>query len=245
MRQQRGDEMKRAIGALVTVLIGAAIFVAIGIGFHAQKYQSVAPTTKAVDTGTTQMVNGKSLKVYTLNLYSYPDSTGTFDASTGAPAGTKPVAIHKNGNPGWPAYGPSNDFQIPAHALVKVHWEQRDSGESLNNSWFAKPTGTVGPVTLNGKEIPASGIDPSQVGHTFTVRAEPGVDPHFFLNVAAPANPGDPTDTSTPQVMEFSFVSGNKGLYAWNCEFPCGNGIGGFGAVMSAYGFMSGYIHVV
>ena len=91
--------MKRAIGALVTVLIGAAIFVAIGIGFHAQKYQSVAPTTKAVDTGTTQMVNGKSLKVYTLNLYSYPDSTGTFDASTGAPAGTKPVAIHKNGNP--------------------------------------------------------------------------------------------------------------------------------------------------
>ena len=45
--------------------------------------------------------------------------------------------------------------------------------------------------------------------------------------------------------MEFSFVSGKKGLYAWNCEFPCGNSIGGFGAVMSAYGFMSGYVHVV
>jgi hypothetical protein len=237
--------MKRAIGALVTVLIGVAIFVAVGFGFRAQKYESVAPRTKAVDTGTTQVVHGETLKVYTLDLYTYPDSTGTFDESTGAPAGTKPVPIHKNGNPGWPAYGPSNDFEIPQHALIKVHWEQRDSGEVLNNPWFAKPTGTVGPVTLNGKTVPASGIDPNNVGHTFTVRPEPGVDRGFFLNVAAPANPGDPDDTTKPQVMEFSFVSGKKGLYAWNCEFPCGNSIGGFGAVMSAYGFMSGYVYVV
>ena len=237
--------MKRAIGALVTVLIGVAIFVAVGIGFQAQKYQAVAGITKAVDTGTTQVVNGKTLKVYTLHLYTYPDSTGTFNTSTGAPAGTKPVPIHKNGNAGWPAYGPSNEFQIPANVLVKVHWEQRDSGGSLNTPWFAKPTGTVGAVTLNGRTVPASGIDTNNVGHTFTVRPEPGVDPNFFLSVAAPANGDNPTDTSAPQVMDFSFVSGTKGLYAWNCEFPCGNSIAGFGGVMSAFGFMSGYVHVV
>ena len=237
--------MKRLVGALLALFISLVVLVAIGIGFQAQNYKAPAGLEKAKDTGTTEVVNGKTLKVYTLNLHSYPDSTGTFDESTGAPAGTKPVPIHKSGNPGWPAFGPSNDFEIPANSLIKVHWEQRDSGEVLNNPWFAAPRGTVGPVMLNGTEVPAAGIDPNDVGHTFTMRPSPGVDSSFFLSVAAPGLPGDPEDDTKPQVMEFSFVSGKKGLYSWNCEFPCGGSIAGFGQVMSAYGFMSGFVHVV
>ena len=45
--------------------------------------------------------------------------------------------------------------------------------------------------------------------------------------------------------MTFSFISGSKGIYAWNCEFPCGTQLAGFGGPMSAFGFMSGFIHVV
>jgi hypothetical protein len=108
------------------------------------------------------------------------------------------------------------------------------------------PHGTVGPITLDGKAVnPNVGINPGNVGHTFTVRAVPGYDPNFFLSVAAPANGNNPTDSSKPQVMQFSFVSPTKGVYAWNCEYPCGSSIAGFGGVMSTYGFMSGYIHVV
>jgi hypothetical protein len=67
------------------------------------------------------------------------------------------------------------------------------------------------------------------------------------LSVPSPVSSlGDnATNTAGDQVVTFSFIAGAKGLYAWNCEFPCGLGIGGFGAVMSTYGYMSGYLHVV
>ena len=240
--------MRRVLGAGVTLLIGLAIIVAVAIGFHEQKYHAVVGPEKAKPTGTFETVNGKNLPVYTLSLTSFPDSSGmTKDASGNL------VPIHKGGNPGWPAFGPSNDFEIPAGVLVKVNWHQYDSGEPLNNNWFASPKGIVGPMLIDGK--PQATIDPEFVGHTFTVRGAPGTDPNFFLNVASPANIADePTNddpmASSPkepggQLVQFSFISPKKGIYAWNCEFPCGASIANFGAVMGAYGYMSGYIHVV
>lgn len=228
--------MKKALWTLATVVIGTALIAAIGLGFHSQFYKAKVGWTKAQPAGTATLADGQVVPHVILHLDSFPDSSGMFGG----------VPIHKGGNPTWPAYGPSNEYSIPAHALVTVVWDQRDSGGSLNNPYFAVPRGTVGPITLNGKSVnPAVGIDPNNVGHTFTVRAVPGYDPNFFLSVAAPANGDSPTDASSPQVMKFSFVSPSKGLYAWNCEFPCGSSIGGFGGVMSSYGYMSGYIHVV
>jgi len=228
--------VKKTLWTIATVVIGAALIAVVGLGFHSQFYKAKVGWTKAQAAGTVTLANGQVVPHVILRLDSFPDSSGMFNG----------VPIHKGGNPGWPAYGPSNEYSIPAHALVTVVWDQRDSGGQINNPYFAIPHGTVGPITLNGKAInPSVGIDPSNVGHTFTVRAVPGYDPNFFLNVAAPANGDSPDDASSPQVMKFSFVSPSKGLYAWNCEFPCGTGIGGFGAVMGAYGYMSGYLHVV
>jgi hypothetical protein len=155
------------------------------------------------------------------------------------------TAIHPSGNPAWPAYGPTNEFQVPAHALVTVTVRQYDSGGSLNNPWFAKVYGTVGGVAIvDGK--PVRGISPDNVGHTFTVRGAPGVDPNFFLSVPLPAVGGNnQADNGQYHTIVFSFVSGGKGTYAWNCEFPCGQMVASFGGVMGAYGFMSGFIHVV
>jgi len=241
--------VKRALAVIVTVLIGVGVITAVGVGFRSQKYQAPDGRLVAKSLGTV-VVNGKSVPHVEIQMATWPDSTGTMQTAAFSSTGTsKTVPIHPSGNPGWPAYAPSNDFQVPAGALVTVKWDQYDSGEALNNNYFATPRGIYGPLLVNGKVttmIPEDGV-----GHTFTVRGEPGVDSGFFLNVASPANHGnndDPNDNpkETPaQTVEFSFIAGTKGLYAWNCEFPCGSGIGGFGAVMSAYGFMSGYLYVV
>jgi hypothetical protein len=42
-------------------------------------------------------------------------------------------------------------------------------------------------------------------------------------------------------VVTFSFVTGGKGEYVWNCEFPCGDGYyAKFGGPMATRGYMSG-----
>jgi hypothetical protein len=73
---------------------------------------------------------------------------------------------------------------------------------------------------------------------------------NFFLNVPLPTNENLPNDETNPDAgqyytVTFSFMSGSKGTYAWNCEFPCGQMVASFGGVMGAYGFMSGFVHVV
>ncbi|HEX3565377.1 MAG TPA: hypothetical protein VHU17_08390 [Acidimicrobiales bacterium] len=211
--------------------------VALGIVaylFHAQAYQSPAGTLVAKSVGSAT-VNGQTLQHVSLAFNTYPDSTGMIN---GQP-------IHPGGNPDWPAYGPTNQFQVPAHTLVSVTIRQYDSGGSLNNPFFATVRGTVGNVaTINGKVVHS--IDPNNVGHTFTVRGVPGTDPAFFLSVPLPAVPGDnQSDNGQYESVTFSFVSGSKGTYAWNCEYPCGTQVAGFGGPMSAFGFMSGFIHVV
>jgi hypothetical protein len=225
--------MKRAVGAAITVVIGAVAIAAIGVGFWSQKYTSPAGTEVAKSIGTA-IVGGHAVPHVVLDFSTYPDSSGTM-------IGGQP--IHPGGNPGWPAYAPTNEFQVPAGALVTVKWDQYDSGGALNNNYFAYPHGIYGPLIVDGKVT--SHINLANVGHTFTVRAAPGVDSGFFLSVASPANGGSPTDRSKPQTVQFSFIAGKKGLYAWNCEYPCGLSVGGFGAVMGAYGYMSGYLHVV
>ncbi len=216
------------------MVIALVAFGGVALFFHSQYYKSPVGTLVATPAGTAT-VDGKTLQHVTLAFNTYPDSTGMVNG--------KP--IHRSGNSAWPAYGPTNQFQVPAHALVTVTVRQYDSGGALNNPWFATVRGTVGNVaTVNGKVVHA--VDPNNVGHTFTVRGIPGTDPGFFLSVPFPAVPGDSqTDNGQYESITFSFVSGTKGSYAWNCEFPCGTQIASFGGPMSAYGFMSGFMRVV
>jgi hypothetical protein len=258
--------MKRALFAIGTVVVGVVVVMLVGVGFRAQKYEPPNGTLVAKSLGTA-VVNGKIVPHVQIHLATWPDASGTYQTAAFSPSGAEQtVPIHPSGNPSWPAYAPSNQFQVPAGALVDVVWDQYDSGGNLNNNYFATPQGVYSPdgkggysnqgqlghqITVNGKAV--SSIQEGNAAHTFTMRAEPGVDSGFFLSVASPvANPtnanigntDDPKETP-PQVVKFSFVAGAKGLYAWNCEFPCGLGVGGFGAVMSTYGYMSGYLHVV
>lgn len=229
-----GSTRARPLGVIITVAAALVIFVGVGALFYSETYRSPSGTEVAQSVGTV-VVNGVTMPHVTLQFQTYPDSTGSVNG----------VAIHPSGNPSWPAYGMTNQFQVPAHALVTVSVRQYDSGGALNNPWFATVRGTVGGTArVDGKVVKA--IDPNNVGHTFTVRGSPGTDPGFFLNVPLPAVGGDnQTDNGKYHTVVFSFISGSKGLYAWNCEFPCGVMLASFGGPMSAYGFMSGFINVV
>ncbi len=224
----------RALGIIITLGVALIVFVGVGAFFYSETYSSPSGTEVGKSVGTS-VVNGVTMPHVTLQFQTYPDSTGSVNG----------VPIHPGGNPSWPAYGMTNQFQVPAHALVTVDVRQYDSGGTLNNPWFATVRGTVGgTATVDGKVVKS--IDPNNVGHTFTVRGSPGTDPGFFLNVPLPAVGGDnQADNGQYHTVVFSFVSGSKGLYAWNCEFPCGVMLAGFGGPMSAFGFMSGFIHVV
>ncbi|MGO8873572.1 MAG: hypothetical protein ACLQPH_19645 [Acidimicrobiales bacterium] len=228
------DTRVRPLGLLLTIVIAAALVIGIGAFFWSQTYTSPSGTEVAQTVGLA-VVNGVAIPHVTLRFQTYPDSTGSVNG----------VPIHPSGNPSWPAYGLTNEFQVPAHALVTVTVRQYDSGGSLNNPWFASVRGTVGGVALvNGKRV--SSIDPNNVGHTFTIRGTPGTDPGFFVNVPLMAVGGNnQADNGQYNTIVFSFVSGSAGVYAWNCEYPCGSMVQGFGGTMGAYGYMSGFMHVV
>jgi hypothetical protein len=251
------------LGFILVFVIAAAVIVGVGTFFWSQTYKSPSGLDVATPVGTAT-VEGVTMPHVTLTFQTYPDASGVIPA--GLPHSG--AAIHPNGNPTWPSYGPTNQFQVPAHALVTVSIRQYDSGGSLNDPWFAAVRGTVGgTAVINGKAVRS--INPNDVGHTFTVRGAPGVDPNFFLSVPLPLAGGlNETNNEdygpyceSPQyvsesssvrynspcynTIQFSFVSGSAGVYAWNCEFPCGVSLAGFGGPMSTYGYMSGFIHVV
>jgi hypothetical protein len=234
------------MGLILTFVVAFVAIAGVAVFFISETYTSPNfPNGVQVATplGTT-VVNGQSVPHVALKFNTYPDSTGTVDG--------KPV--HPSGNPGWPAYGPSNEFQVPAHSLVTMTIRQYDSGGTLNNPWFGKVHGTINGTisvkTPNGTTKTVTSWDPTNIGHTFTMRGTPGTDPSFFLSVPLPTNANLPNDNDNPDAgqyyqVTFSFMSGSKGSYAWNCEFPCGQMVASFGGVMGAYGFMSGFVHVV
>ncbi|HXW32404.1 MAG TPA: hypothetical protein VEJ21_04865 [Acidimicrobiales bacterium] len=224
----------KPLGIIVTFVVFVAVVALVITLLSLHAYRSPAGVEVAKPIGTT-VVDGVTVPHVTLSMATYPDAAGTSD---GAP-------VHPGGNPSWPSYGHTNQFQVPAHALVTVTVTQYDSGGSLNNPWFAIVQGTVGDVmSVDGRTVHS--LDPNDVAHTFTVRGSPGTDPGFFLNVPLPAVGGnDQSDNGPHHTVVFSFMSGSKGLYVWNCEYPCGTGVAGFGGPMSIFGYMSGYLHVV
>ncbi len=236
--------MKRAFTGLVTLLFGASFVFGAASFLHEHNKQGT-PLVAEV-RGTAQTSQGVLPHAF-VSLSSYPDSL----AGEHGPSG----GVH----PDWVSYGPSTDIRLPAHALVTFTITQYDSGGTINNPYFAKVSGTVatpGNGTKNDQMLldgqPVSSIDPTEVGHTFTIHelSSPS-QKNLFVNVPLPAvsDKDMPTSgyTKKPHVITFSFITDCNGTchYIWNCEYPCGDGTyRNFGDVMSARGFMSGTITV-
>jgi hypothetical protein len=159
-------------------------------------------------------------------------------------------------NPEWVSYliaKPSGTWErstiwtMPAHSLVHVTVYQFDGDSGLRNPFLSTSQGLVGKATLDGK--PFAAINPDNASHTFAI-PELGVlvplegVPDNAKNQCEFA-PCDPK-TMAHRTITFTFRTGKKGKFRWQCFVPCAAGfMFGFGGPMQTVGYMDGFINVV
>jgi hypothetical protein len=140
----------------------------------------------------------------------------------------------------------STIFDVPANSVVHVTIYQYDGDSGLRNPFLSQVQGTVGGTeSVDGKAIRA--IDPEEASHTFVI-------PQLGVFVPLPGVPEEsknqcefaPCEGATHRTVSFSFRTGKKGRYRWQCFVPCAAGfIQGFGGPMQTLGYMDGFINVV
>ena len=141
----------------------------------------------------------------------------------------------------------STNLEVPANSLVRVTIHQYDSATGLRNPFFARPQGTTGNVIkVDGKTVNV--IDPTSTSHTFAI-------PQLGLFVPLPGVADDAknqcgaapcTEAQAHRTITFTFRTGRKGRYRWQCFVPCAAGfLTGFGGPMQRFGYMDGYLNVV
>lgn len=141
----------------------------------------------------------------------------------------------------------STDYTVPANSIVHVTIYQFDTPTGLRNPFMAQPEGTIGGTeTIDGKAV--SSITPEEASHTFAV-------PELGVFVPLPGVPEEAKNacesapcelSSAHRTITFSFRTGKKGRYHWQCFVPCGAGfVAGNGGPMQTLGYMDGFLDVV
>ena len=140
----------------------------------------------------------------------------------------------------------STIYQVPANSIVHVTIYQYDGESGLRNPFLSQAQGTVGGTeTVDGKTIKS--IPPEEASHTFII-------PQLGVFVPLPGVAEEaknqcefaPCEASAHRTITFSFKTGKKGKYRWQCFVPCAAGfIDGFGGPMQTLGYMDGFINVV
>jgi hypothetical protein len=141
----------------------------------------------------------------------------------------------------------STVWTLPANSLIHVTVYQFDGKSGLRNPFLAQARGLVGNAfTLNGKSL--STINPDDASHTFAIPQLGVLVP--LAGIADDAkNQCDvaPCPLSTAHnTITFTFRTGKKGHYRWQCFVPCAAGFYyGFGGPMQTIGYMDGFVNVV
>jgi hypothetical protein len=140
----------------------------------------------------------------------------------------------------------STVYTVPANSVVHVTILQYDGDSGLRNPFLSQVQGTVGGTeTIDGKTVKA--INPEEASHTFVV-------PQLGVFIPLPGVPEEaknqcefaPCEGAAHRTVTFSFRTGKKGRYRWQCFVPCAAGfIDGFGGPMQTLGYMDGFIDVV
>ena len=141
----------------------------------------------------------------------------------------------------------STHLKVPANSLVQVTIHQYDSATGLRNPFFARPQGIEGGVMhLDGE--PVDVVDPNSTSHTFAI-PQLGVFvplPGVADNAPNQCSAAPCTADQAHRTITFTFRTGKKGRYRWQCFVPCAAGfIAGFGGPMQSFGYMDGYLDVV
>jgi hypothetical protein len=158
-------------------------------------------------------------------------------------------------HPDWVSYlvqKPGGDWEhstvmtVPANSLVTVTVLQYDGASGLRNPYWGGPRGIVGEMSIDGK--PVATLDPALASHTFAI-PELGVSvPLVGIadNAKNPCSVAPCTLAEAHRTITFTFRTGKKGTYRWQCFVPCAAGfIFGFGGPMQSLGYMDGLLHVV
>ncbi len=246
METKNQSRSQSILAGLATITLGVLAVFGVGVVLH---HSSLDPQPKeyATVSGTIVAPDGKTYPHAFITDGVYPDPINSKAHGN--------CATCDGGHPTWPSYGPFTHFVLPAHTYVTVTLTVYDSGASLNTPYFASVVGAVGgTATYDG--VAKSNIDSTAVEHTWTLHGLPtSTQDSLFVNVPLPKNTdaemkaynADPTKLPVGHKVVFSFITGGKGEYVWNCEYPCGDTTyQGFGAVMgSATGYMSGKVSVI
>lgn len=234
--------MNRFLVTFGTVIAGIAVVVGITV-WNSVKEQGPAPIVAVLDGTMVDTPQGQ-LPHATLALNVYPNS------SSSVPPPAAASAYEANWLSGQPFYNPSTTIQVPANSVVTITFTQYASGGSLYNPYFSRVHGSLdGTMTWNGDSV--KGIKANEVAHTFTVLQFNATDENsMFLNVPLPVNkPKAKTDKAgypvDPQQVSVTFITGEAGMYIWNCEFPCGDLYQEFSGAMQTRGWMAGTFEVV
>jgi len=194
-----------------------------------------------------------------LYLINVPGSVAATQTSAGAQLylATVPAAEVTDPHPTWVSFYATNSqggdwkhnttWIVPANSTVHVTIRQFDGDSGLRNPFLSQASGTIGGnFMLNGK--PTVSINPDTASHVWAI-------PQLGISVPlqgvadnaknqcgnAPCSPSMAHNT-----ISFSFHTGAKGLYRWQCFVPCAAGfIHGFGGPMQTVGYMGGFLKVV
>jgi hypothetical protein len=216
---------KRALG-----VIACAVVVCVAIGLYVGLYLTNVPGSAAA----AETSSGAQLDLATVALAATSDPHPTWVSY---------YAVDANGQ----HWRHVTTYVLPAHTLVHVTIYQFDSQTGLRNPFISQATGTVGSnFMLDGK--PTQAIGPDTASHVFAI-PELGVSVPLEGIAAGAKNPctNAPCPLSADHhTISFTFRTGDKGLYRWQCFVPCAAGyIQGFGGPMQTVGYMDGFIKVV
>jgi hypothetical protein len=256
---------KRIFAALATVVLGFGVIAGIGTYVAAAKNDPGVTVAESADKYIAP--DGTEYPQVKLSLNVYPNSL--FGGHHGAGGGAHPDYVSYGlGGPNGEVLSDAQtgtNFQVPAHTAVTITVYQYDSGETLNNDYFAHVRGTVdGKATFVQRwdtkaksnastEQQITNIPADMVGHTFTIHGISDKKSQLFVSVPLMMSNDEEVTaaeeeggfTRFPTKTTFTFITGDEGEYIWNCEFPCGDGtIARFGNAMSSMGYMSGHFTV-
>lgn len=141
----------------------------------------------------------------------------------------------------------STVLRVPAYSLVKMTIFQFDTATGLRNPFWGRVEGTVGGVmTVDGKRLRE--LKPDLASHTFAI-PDLGVTVPLkgvASNAKNQCSAAPCTLAQAHVTITFSFYSGKRGTYRWQCFVPCAAGfILGFGGPMQTLGWMDGVLEVV
>ncbi len=156
-------------------------------------------------------------------------------------------------HPDWVSYLVRDDGQwkrttvwhVPANATVHVTIYNFDGASGLRNPFFGRPSGIVGPMTVDGTSTAA--LNPDDASHTFAVPALGIVIPIAAVGDNAKNQCGyAPCSLAMAhRTIQFTFKTGAAGHYRWQCFVPCAAGyVFGNGGPMQTIGYMGGFLNV-